>query len=207
MSDKVDTSFFWLKRIHSLMGAIPLTAFLVLYFVLGSFIFAGAETFNRVVSTLDSFPLMPLFEIVFIAIPLLIHVMMGLVLVYRSSANVVSYNSYRNWMYLLQRVTGFVVLAFVVFHAWSVWFAPEIAGVRVTYDYMHQHLEPTWIKVFYIVGIIAVVFHLANGLTSALITWGITQGRRSQFAVSIASWILMIVMWFWGFRILFAFSG
>jgi succinate dehydrogenase / fumarate reductase cytochrome b subunit len=202
-----DTSFFWLKRIHSLMGAIPLAAFVILHFTLNSFVFAGPQTFDRVVSTLHSFPLTPLFEIVFIAIPLLIHVMMGLVLVYRSSANVISYNSYRNWMYFLQRLSGFVALAYVIFHVWAARLAPAVGGGHATHAYMRGHFGPTWVKVFYIIGIVAIVFHLANGLTSALITWGITQGRRSQFAVSIASWVLMIAMWFWGLRILFAFSG
>jgi len=200
-----DTSYFWLKRLHSLFGVIPLAAFVIIHFSLNSVALMGPRAFDKLIVTLHAFPLTLIVEILFIAVPLLLHVMMGLVLIYRSSANVVSYSYYRNWTYFLQRITGVIALVFIVYHVWSMRIAPRIAGAYATFEHTQAHFQVAWVKVFYIVGIVALVFHLANGLCNALITWGVTQGRRSQFAMTIASWVLMIAMWFWGVRILFVF--
>lgn len=207
MRETQDTSFFWLRRLHSLLGVFPLAAFVIIHFSLNSIAFMGPQAFDRMLVTLHGFPLTLVAEIFFIALPLLLHVLMGLVLIYRSSANVVSYGNYRNWMYLLQRVSGVIALVFISYHVWSMRIAPRFAGTYATYEHTQAHFQTAWVKIFYVVGIVAVVFHLANGLSSALITWGITQGRRSQFAAAIGSWVLMIALWFWGLRILLVFTG
>lgn len=198
MEARVDTSFFWLRRIHSLMG-VMLLAILILHFTIDSFVFVGPSVFDRAVRTLHAFPLMPVIEIAFVVLPLVLYILMGLVIVYRSSANVVTYSYYRNWIYFLQRISGLIAFMFVIFYVWSVRLMPS-------YVHLQQQLAPLWVRIFYIVGIMALVFHLANSAASALITWGITQGKRSQFAVHIASWVLVIAMWFWGLWIVFAFS-
>ncbi len=205
MRERVDTSFYWIERLHSLMGVVPLGGFFLLYLFVLSFIFSGVDAFDRSLAVVRGLPLFTLLLVVLVGIPLILYVLMGLVLVYRSSANVVAYPTYRNWMYFLQRVSGIVGFAFVILHVWIMWIAPHIAGATVNYLYVKDQLSATWVTVFYLVGIAAIVFHLCNGLAGALISWGITQSRRSQFAAMIASWIAMIVLWFWSIRLFFEF--
>ena len=50
-------------------------------------------------------------------------------------------------------------------------FTKAFYGKEVNYDLMHETLQhPGW-AIFYIICIIAVVFHFANGLWSFLVTW------------------------------------
>lgn len=45
---------------------------------------------------------------------------------------------------------------------------------------MHETLQhPLW-AIFYIICVIAVVFHFANGLWSFCVTWGFLQSKKSQ---------------------------
>lgn len=206
MEVKYDTSFFWLKRLKVLIGVFPLSAYLVFYFFLLSFVFSGQSNFNEAMNFYYRLPLINLFESIVVAIPLLLYIMMGLVIAYRSSANIVSYPYFNNWIYFLQRVIGLVALLFVFFHVWSMRIAPAILHQNITYDLVKNYLNPSGIKIFYVIGTAAVIFYLSVDSRTALWTFGITQGRKSQFAASIISWLIAIFMWVWALRILIAFA-
>lgn len=199
--------YFLLRRLQSLFGVFPLAGFLCIHFTFNSFVFSGGQSFNLLVQTTQGFPLTPFLEIGLIAVPLLVHVLLGFVIIYRGSVNLFPYPYYRNWIYIFQRVTGFVAVAFVLFHVWSTRLHSLFTGQHVTFAYMQQHFEPVWVRVFYMVGVISVAFHFANGLATALITWGITASKRSQFAMNIVTWVVTIVMGAWGLRILLAFTS
>jgi succinate dehydrogenase / fumarate reductase cytochrome b subunit len=51
-------------------------------------------------------------------------------------------------------------------------------------------LQPLWIKVFYTVGLLATVYHFANGLWTQGITWGLWTSAAAQRR---ASWVSVIV--------------
>ena len=53
--------------------------------------------------------------------------------------------------------------------------------------------NPFWL-VFWIVGVIATVFHFANGLWSFMITWGITQSNKSQQIMSYVAILVFLVI-------------
>jgi len=46
--------------------------------------------------------------------------------------------------------------------------------------------DPGWLA-FYVVGLVAVSYHLANGLRSFLLTWGVVVGDRARRRVEIVS--------------------
>lgn len=203
---KIDTSFFWLKRIHSFIVFIPLTAALILYLAGYSMAFRGPQAFDRMVSLVHSFPLTAPLEILFIAIPIVFYVLMGLVLIYRSSANVVAYGYYRNWIYILDRLFGLIASVFVVYHFWSTRIVPAALGKFATFEYIHSRLAHPWIQALYVAGIIALVYHCMSRSAALFTTLGIVQGRKARWALSIASWSLMVVIGLWGIGIVFAFS-
>ena len=69
-------------------------------------------------------------------------------------------------------------------------FTKAFYGKEVNYDLMHETLQhPGW-AIFYIICIIAVVFHFANGLWSFLVTWGGLQSPKSQ---RVFTWVSLIV--------------
>ena len=57
-------------------------------------------------------------------------------------------------------------------------FAKSFYGKSVDYNLMHETLQhPLW-AIFYIICVIAVVFHFANGLWSFCVTWGFLQSKN-----------------------------
>ncbi len=80
-------------------------------------------------------------------------------------------------MYFFQRVTGIIVFAFILFHYWT---------TRLVQLQDHESLDlfrqvqaavaNPWIYAFYIAGILSATFHLANGIWSFSIVWGLTVG-------------------------------
>src|SRR5699024_11609798 len=57
--------------------------------------------------------------------------------------------------------------------------------------------NPFWF-VFYVIGVLSVVFHFANGLWSFMITWGITQSPKSQQVMSYVAIIVFVIVGFIG---------
>ncbi len=65
-------------------------------------------------------------------------------------------------------------------HLWQTRLQKAFYGKEVNYDLMHETLQhPAW-AIFYIICIIAVVFHFANGLWSFLVTWGGLQSPENH---------------------------
>src|SRR5699024_12130374 len=64
--------------------------------------------------------------------------------------------------------------------------------------------NPLWL-VFYIVGILATVYHFANGLWSFMITWGITQSDKAQKYMGYASLLVFVVVSVIGIQAILAF--
>jgi len=198
--------YFLLRRLQSLFGVFPLAVFLFVHFTFNSFVFGGPNVFNKLVEATQGFPLVEFFEIGLIAIPLLIHILLGLIIIYRGSVNLFPYSYYRNWMYIVQRITGLIAIVFVFYHVWSTRLFAFFTGKHVTFAHMQQHFGPAWVKVFYVAGIMSVVFHLANGMAPSCMTWGITASKRSQLVMAVMTWLITLGMGAWGLRILLEFT-
>ena len=197
--------FFW-RRLHSLIGILPIGAFLVEHFFSNSFALKGPAEFNEMVAGLQGLPLVVALEVGVIALPILFHAGLGLVILYRSQQNIFQYGTYRNWMFFFQRITGLLALFFVVFHVYETRIKAALDDRLVTFEYMQHYFASGWVKLFYVAGILAVVFHFANGIATALITWGITVSKRSQQVVAGLSWVIFAVMAGWGIKLLYAFN-
>lgn len=198
-------NYFYLRRLHSLLGIFPIGVFLFEHFFSNSFAFQGAERFNTLVEAFQGLWITPFLEIGLIGLPILFHAVLGLVIVYTGSSNFISYSYYRNWTYFFQRLTGVFVLIFVFVHVYAARITPMLAGRHVTFADMQLIFKPTWAKWFYVIGILSAAYHLTNGISTALMTWGITVSQRSQKIVSTVAWLVFVGMGVWGLLILRAF--
>ncbi len=132
----------------------------------------GAEAFNKASNFMESLPFLIIVEFLFIYIPLLYHGLFGIHIAFTAKENVGHYSIFRNWMFFFQRVSGILTFIFIGIHLWQTRLQKAFYGKEVNYDLMHETLQhPGW-AIFYIICIIAVVFHFANGLWSFLVTWG-----------------------------------
>lgn len=206
MSEQTNHNYFYIRRLHSLLGLFPIGVFLCEHFFANSFVFAGGESFNKLVESLQSVPLLPFIEIGVIALPILFHAVLGVIIFYTGRSNFVEYGYYRNWMYFLQRVTGVIALIFIVVHVWDTRISTLLEGRHIQFDDMVKLFALGWMKFFYIIGILSAVFHLTNGVATALMTWGITVSRRSQRIMALAGWAIFVVMGGWGIVIMYSFK-
>ena len=201
-----DQSSFLVKRLMSLPGMLPVGGFLVQHFFSNAYAFISPEAYNEHTKFLTSFPLVVLIEAALIYFPIALHAALGIAVIYKGQSNFTQYSYFRNWMFFLQRLTGFVALVFIATHSYTTRIKTGLAGEEMTFDYMTQILkQPAWFW-FYFVGVVSAVFHFTNGIWSFLVTWGITIGPKAQRISSALSMVLFVLMSILGVGILLQFT-
>jgi len=198
-----------LRKLHQLTGILPLGIFLLEHFYTNSKALGsvsanrtGIQLFNEAVGDLQSLPYVLFVEVLGIFVPLIYHAVYGLVITYEGKPNAGSYDFGRNWLYVIQRVTGVILFVFITFHVLNFRFG-LIPGLNTRSVAAHpdqafqivrgEFLNPTILFVYF-VGIASTTFHFANGLWLFLIDWGIAVGRRTQRLVGYACGVVGVVL-------------
>ena len=197
-------SDFYLRRLHSLLGIIPVGLFLAQHLVINHFATRGAEAFNNASDFMGNLPFVLFLEWIIIYIPLMFHAFYGVYISFTAKNNVQRYGTFRNWMFMLQRVTGVFLVVFIAWHIYETRIQKAL-GAEVNYNMMNDILSNPFMLAFYIAGVIAATFHLSNGIWSFLVSWGITQSPRSQTIVTYISIGIFLVLSVIGVQALFAF--
>lgn len=195
---------FFYRRLHSLLGVIPVGLFLMQHLVVNHFATGGAESFNKAAHFMESLPFRYVLETFIIFLPLLFHAIYGLYIAFTAKNNTSNYGFFRNWMFMLQRVTGVITLVFVTWHVWETRIAAAF-GAEVNYDMMANILSNPFMLWFYMIGVISTTFHFANGLWSFFVSWGITVTPRSQLISTYITLGVFIALSIVGVRTLIAF--
>ncbi|MGG3842206.1 succinate dehydrogenase cytochrome b558 subunit [Anoxybacillus kestanbolensis] len=195
---------FFYRRLHSLLGVIPVGLFLTQHLVVNHFATRGEESFNKAAAFMEQLPFRYFLEIFVIFLPLLFHAIYGLYIAFTAQNNVSRYGYFRNWMFMLQRLTGIITLIFVVWHVWETRVQAAF-GAEVNYDMMANIVANPFMLAFYIVGIVSAVFHFANGLWSFFVSWGITVTPRSQQISTYVTMGIFVALSIVGIRAILAF--
>ena len=183
------------RRLHSLSGLVPVGVFMCVHLLTNATILAsadGAEFQNAIEKIHALGPLLVPVEIVGIFLPMLFHALVGVQIMLTSMPNPQHYRYGSNIRYALQRTTGMIAFAFILYHVWQMhWFGGYVGGGAFE---LHDEAGAAtgaltaakaiqagwWIAPIYGIGVIATVFHLANGIWTSLITWGITIKPQTQ---------------------------
>lgn len=192
------------RRLHSLLGVIPIGVFLMQHLVVNHFATGGAESFNKAADFMGNLPFRIVLETVIIYLPILFHAIYGLYIAFTAKNNASRYGYFRNWMFLLQRVSGVITLIFITWHVWQTRVAAAF-GAHVNYDMMADILSSPFMLAFYLIGVISTIFHFANGLWSFLVSWGITVSPRSQVISTYFTIGVFVVLSIIGIRTILAF--
>ena len=187
---------FLIYRLFSLSGLIPVGAFLVVHLLTNASVLAGAGSFQSRVDLIHSLgPLLVPIEWAFIFLPMLFHATVGFIIIANGLPNVGSYPYVGNVRYTLQRATGMIAFAFIVWHVMQLhWLGTPFGGGK--FDPHHAAssaavaLRPTIVAILYAIGVLSTVFHFSNGLWTLGITWGLWT---SPAAMRRASWISVIM--------------
>ena len=167
------------------------------------------ETFQHEVDFIHSIPGLLIIEVT-LWLSIAFHAVVGIWITTTGRSNTSKYLYGDNLRYTLQRVTGIIAIFFIFLHIavlrwrWDIfgWFTPfyayppesiytgqstagqiahEFDGVPMSMPLTAYALQFSWVVVlFYFVGVTASVFHWANGLWTAAITWGLTISRASM---------------------------
>ena len=192
------------RRLHSLLGVIPIGLFVTQHLVVNHFVTGGHESFNKAAGFMGNLPFKIVLETVLIYLPLLYHAIYGLYIAFTASSNVNRFGTFRNWMYMLQRITGVITLIFIAWHVWQTRVAAAL-GTEVNFEMMHNILSSPFMFGFYLIGILSAIFHFANGLWSFLVSWGITVSPRSQVITTYVTIGVFVILSFISIQTLIAF--
>lgn len=180
-----NTQYFLIRRIHSLLGVIPLGLFLFAHMTTNAMALFGEEAFVHKVELIHSLgPLLPFVEAGMIFIPLSLHIIIGIVIALQSKNNQGDLGYARNWAYTLQRWSGWLALVFILYHTITLRFLDTADvgtyGVAAFYRSLSVQFQNPLFILAYLAGGAAVIYHFANGLCTFCMTWGITVGEKSQ---------------------------
>jgi succinate dehydrogenase / fumarate reductase, cytochrome b subunit len=202
---KAETQF-WLRRLHSLSGVVPIGGFLAFHLYENFSATRGAEAYNETARRLQEMPFALLLEIGVLAVPIFFHGIYGLFITAESRPNPVTNPFLRNMLYTLQRITGVVVFAFILFHLWTTRLVQlDDHHALDLFSLVRSTIANPWLYAFYVAGILSATFHLANGLWSFAIVWGITVGPRAQRRMVAVSAFVFVVLSVIGLRSIAAF--
>ncbi|GGJ84365.1 succinate dehydrogenase cytochrome B558 [Lentibacillus kapialis] len=197
---------FFYKRLHSLLGVIPIGIFLTQHLIVNHFAVYGEESFNQAAAFMHDLPFRLVLEILVIYLPILFHAILGVYIVLTGTGNTSKYGYFRNWMYLMQRITGIITFVFIAWHVWETRVQIGLGNVELDYNLMENILSNPVMFWFYILGVISTTFHFANGLWSFLVSWGITQSPKSQKIATYATLIVFLALSYVGVRALIQFA-
>lgn len=209
---------FLLRRLHSLSGLVPVGAYMVVHLAVNSLATFSPVMYQRQVNNIhDLGPLLWIVEWAFIFIPLIFHAVYGVLIVRGAEMNTGRYKYGANRRFQLQRITGMIAFFFIFLHVFHMhgWF--HVDGWLKVVEGLGGHMfrpfnaassgsdalrvSPiVWIG--YLVGIFACVFHLANGIWTAGITWGLwitppAQKRALQACTGFGALVLAIGLTAW----------
>lgn len=193
-------STFFRTRLGSLLAILPLGVWTTWHLWANLSAFQGADAWQKSV-TEYSHPLAQLFTGLVALLPIALHTVWGLGRMFVARPNNLRYGFYANFKYALQRLSAIGLLLFLGAHIWLAMLHPRMTTGRpeafadISHE-MHHH-GPT--LVVYILGTLGIAFHLANGLQSFAMGWGLVGSQKAlrqlEWVVIAAFLVLLAMGW------------
>lgn len=200
---------YLLRRLHSLCGIVPIGMFLCIHLLTNSSIawgvvngrefggvHGGAATFQHEVNFIHSLPFLILIEVFGLWLPIAFHAVLGVAYARSGQSNARLYPYGSNRRYWLQRISGYVGVLFIFYHVatlrwgwtflvpggaeWSAEYAASTMAAALQGGVSGITMAGYAVGAFYMLGVSLLVFHFANGLWTAAITWGLTITKQAQ---------------------------
>jgi succinate dehydrogenase / fumarate reductase cytochrome b subunit len=200
---------FLLRKLHSLLGIIPIGAFFIEHLISNFEALKGPVAYGAQVKFLNSLPLVRVLEWVFIFLPILYHGLYGMWIWLRGKSNIVYYPWAGNWMYVAQRYTGLIAILYIGQHVYRQRFSgvdlpdhPYAAFAKV-----QQELTNPWMLAVYVIAMIAICWHFSYGIWLFAAKWGITPGTTARKRFGYVCGAFGVVLLVIGLASIWAFVG
>jgi len=200
---------FLLRRLHSLSGIVPIGIFLMVHLVTNASVLwglidgeraklghAGVATYQHEVNFIHSLPALLLIEVFGLWLPIAFHSVLGIAYAIGGQNLLARYDYGGNWRYVLQRFSGYVGVLFIFYHVatlrwhwdflipggakWDAQYAASTLAHALQGSPIGLTKLGVLVSLFYVIGVTLLVFHFANGLWTAAITWGLTISAAAQ---------------------------
>ncbi len=200
---------FLLRKLHSLSGIVPIGAFLVEHILSNYEAHNGPAAYAAQVKFLNALPMARVLEWAFIFIPLAYHALYGVYIALRGKSNVVYYNWAGNWMYMVQRWTGYIAFVYIIQHVIRQRFTgvslPEHPGAA--FAKVQHELSNPWMLAIYVIAMVATCWHFSYGIWLFCAKWGITPGEKARQRFGYVCAVVGILLCGLGLASIYAFVG
>jgi succinate dehydrogenase cytochrome b subunit len=194
-SSAISRSGFLHARLASVLALVPLGAWTFLHLWHNLAAFGGADAWQAAVTDYPH-PFAQGLTLVVVLLPLAIHTVWGLGRLATSRPNLVRYRFYGNLKYALQRLAAVGVLLFLGAHLWLALLRPRLVERHAEpfadiAQQMHSHI-PT--LVVYLLGTLGTAYHLANGVQTFSMGWGVVSSQRALRRMDRLALLVFVVL-------------
>jgi succinate dehydrogenase / fumarate reductase cytochrome b subunit len=186
---------FLRARMGSFLAVMPLGVWTVVHLWHNLSAFSGGAAWQADV-TEYSHPLAFFASSIVALLPLVLHTIWGIGRLVTAQPNNVKYKFFGNLKYTLQRLSALGVLAFLGAHLWLAYLHPHImtGHAEPFADITHEMRTNPPTLVVYLLGTLGVSYHLANGLHTFTMGWGIVQSQRALRKLDIGVVLVFLVL-------------
>lgn len=182
------------SRLGSLLAVLPLGVWTIHHLWSNLAAFEGAKSWEASV-THHEHRIAYFATSVMVLVPLAIHAVWGMSRLFTMKPNISRYPFFGNVKFLLQRLSALGLLGFLMAHLYKASIEPRLLeGHAEEFSeiaaYMHHHTITT---VTYLLGTLAVSYHLSNGLSTFAMGWGLVSSRSGLKKAELLSYILFAV--------------
>ena len=197
---RIDGTFLR-SRLGSLLAVVPLGVWTVNHLWNNLSAFQGAAQWQADVTEYRH-PLVFFASGTVALLPLVLHTIWGIGRLMSAKPNNVKYKFFANLKYAVQRLSAIGIMFFLGAHIWLALLHPRLTTGRpepfadIARE-MHHHL-PT--LAVYLLGTLGVSYHLANGLHSFAMGWGVVVSRRAlkRLDAGVIGLFLVLLAMSWG---------
>lgn len=196
---------FWNAKVGSLVALLPLGIWTVNHLWDNLAAFSGAAAWETSVTHYSS-PAAHVFTLVIVFLPLVLHTIWGIKRLFSFKPNNMAYGTWGNFKYIIQRVSAVGVLGFLGAHIYLAMLKPRLMmGHPENFQDIAAHMAhhpPT--LVVYLLGTLGVAYHLANGIWSFAMNWGVVTTRPALKRFDVVTVLLFVVFTAMGWAAVYA---
>ena len=169
--------------------------FMTVHLAVNASVLNSPETFQNNVYAIHALDkILPIVEWALIFAPLLFHAVVGVFIANNAAFNQGQYRYGPNYRYTIQRITGYVLFFFVLYHVFHMhgwlhfgwwqamiepWGGHQFRPFNAS-STAGDALQSWIVTLVYAIGVVCGVYHFANGVWTAGITWGLWTSPNAQ---------------------------
>lgn len=205
VTDTTAKAGIWRTRIGSLVAVLPLTVWLFFHLWNNLAAFQGGDRWQEAVTTYPH-PVAQLVTSIVVLLPIVLHTVWGVGRLLTSRPNNVRYGFFANLKYLLQRLSAVGLLLFLGAHLWLAMLKPRLMENHAEQfsDISHQMRTHMPTLAVYLLGTAGVAYHVANGLSTFAMGWGIVSSQKALKRVDALGAVVFVILLAMGWAAIWA---